>query len=131
MKVPCLMPIRVKKHKNMRKFEIKTVLVSEKKIWLRYWYLNWTLVLVLDTEFWFWSHTSMFLCHLLFSDRNSWKNSSSYLHCKYIHCPKWIILLCCSFHSCLKFKILLLKKWGENLITVVQNFWTLVTCTFK
>ena len=39
----------------------------------RYWYLNWTLVLVPDTEFWFWLNTSMFHCHLLFSDRNSWR----------------------------------------------------------
>ena len=42
------------------KFEKKLkrrVSVSEKKFWLQY--KNWTLVLVLDTETWFWLHTKI------------------------------------------------------------------------
>jgi hypothetical protein len=48
-----------KKQKNMCKFEKFWKKKSGEKIfWLRYRYWNWTLVLVPDTETWFWSHTN-------------------------------------------------------------------------
>ena len=65
-----------KKREKMRKlWSLKKSFGLERKTWLRYRYRNWSLVLVLDTETWFYSHTnvhrSLWLGHVF----SSWTTS--------------------------------------------------------